>query len=65
MEDGPHGVRGLHVVSPVVQEHALEAECVTTQHHNMVERTAPVKKLRLKTARRKNVPVSILARNGH
>ena len=42
MEDGSHGLSGLHAVPPVAQEVVAEAESVMTHHRNMGGTTALV-----------------------
>ena len=61
MEDGPHGLIGLHAVPPVAQECAKEAESATTLHHTMMGTTVMVWTVKLTSAMKIHVLVSPLA----
>ena len=61
METGALGIRGLHAVSPVVQELVKEADCVLTRYHNMVGRNVLVATVKLATALNCHVLVSLVA----
>ena len=61
METIPHGLCGLHAVSPVAQELVEEAESVITRHRKMAGRAALVAALKLTTALNSHVLVSLVA----
>ena len=63
METGPHGVYGLHAVSPAAQELMKKRESAITRLHNMAGRTVLVATVKLTTALKRHVLVSLIASN--
>ena len=65
MEDGPHGLRGLHAVPPVAQEVTAEVESAMTHHHNMGGMTALAVAMKSPLAIHNHVLVSLSWQKKH